>query len=219
MAKMEAIEHLYRCAIQCRTCFARETGLQAAIIDLAQPRWVGSRYYRAKPRVTFVMINPGAGDPSKDAGNRAAREALLRFRDGEVTFAEILAFQRQHMESWGKPAGRFLRFYIRDLGLELEAVAFLNIALCATTGNRYPNWMLKRCFSDHSAKILRQLDPDLAVLCGVTARQFASAVEAVCPRARIIPMLHHSHREGRDVEASEQARLRAVIDAFPKTDV
>jgi len=211
------IEELYRRALRCRICFAEQTRLTAPIIDLAQPRWVGSRYSGASPRVTFLMLNPGAGESSKDAGNRAARELLVKFRDGRASFPEVLAFQRQHMESWGKPAGRFLRFYIRGLGLELEEVAFLNIALCATAGNRYPKRMLNRCFVDHSGEILRQLDPSLVVLCGVSARRFAPKIEALCPRARVVPMLHHSHREGRRVETREQARLREVIDALAQT--
>ncbi|MGQ0569239.1 MAG: hypothetical protein ACT4P5_06870 [Armatimonadota bacterium] len=87
------------------------------------------------------------------------------------------------MESWGKPAGRFLRFYIRNLGLEFEEVAVLNVALCATVGNRHPNWMLNRCFDGHTGEILRQLDPSLVVVCGAGAQRFASAIKGLCPRA------------------------------------
>jgi hypothetical protein len=216
---MEVITDLYRRALRCRVCFAEDTGLKAPIIDVAQPRWVGTRFRAARLRIAFVMLNPGAGDPSKDAGNRVARELLLGFRDGGATFADVLAFQREHMESWGKPAGRFLRFYIRDLDLELEDVAFLNIALCATLRNRYPSWMLDRCFADHSGMILRQLKPNLVVLCGVSARRFASAISALCPSAKVVATLHHAHREGRDVEAREQAQLRGVINALAETSV
>ena len=97
---MEAIADLYRRAARCRVCFVDKTGLKAPIIDVAQPRWVGTRYRDARPRIVFLMLNPGAGDPSKEAGNRAARQVLLGFRDGGATFADVLAFQRQHMESW-----------------------------------------------------------------------------------------------------------------------
>jgi hypothetical protein len=214
MQNAKAIGDLYRCAIHCRTCFAEQTKLRGAIIDVAQPRWIGNRYFHAKPRIVFVMLNPGAGDQSKEAGNRAAREVLLMFRDGRATFLEVLAFQCQHMESWGKPAGRFLRFYVNDLGLELEELAFLNLALCATEGNRYPHWMLDRCFTDHSGPILGKLNPDLVVLCGASARRFAPQIGSLSPSARVVPMLHHSHRKGRSAEVREQARLREVICAL-----
>jgi hypothetical protein len=211
MHKMDAMADLYRCALQCRICFAEQRGLTAPIIDLAQPRWVGSRYFRAKLRIIFVMMNPGAGGPSKEAGNRVSREMLLKFRDGDATFSKILAFQRQHMKSWGRPAGRFLNFYTKDLGLDLDKVAFLNVALCATAGNLYPNWMLDRCFADYTGEILRRLDPSLVVLCGGSVQRFTSKIKARCPSARVESVLHHSHREGRSVEATAHAQLREVI--------
>jgi hypothetical protein len=217
---MEVITDLHCRALRCRVCFAEDTRLKAPIIDVAQPRWVGTRFRDARPRIVFLMLNPGAGDPSKDAGNRDARRLLLRFRDGGATFENVLAFQREHMESWGKPVGRFLRFYIRGLDLELEDVAFLNIALCATLGNRYPRRMLDRCFEDHSGTILQQLKPDLVVLCGVViARRFRKKISALCPSAKVVAMLHHAHRKGRNAEAIEQAQLRGVINALAETSV
>ncbi len=219
MCKVDAIADLYRHALPCRKCFAEQRGLTAPVIDLAQPRWVGSRYFRAKLRITFVMLNPGAGAPSKAAGNRAAREMLLKFRDGDTTFPEVLAFQRQHMKSWGRAAGRFLDFYTKDLGLKLDEVAFLNIALCATAGNRYPKWMLDRCFADHSGEILRRLDPSLVVLCGGSTRRFTSAIKEKCPGAQVVSMLHHSHREGRSVEDKAHAKLSEFIGALSQTSV
>ena len=92
---MEAIADLYRRAARCRVCFVDKTGLKAPIIDVAQPRWVGTRYRDARPRIVFLMLNPGAGDPSKEAGNRAARQVLLGFRDGGATFAEVLGLGNQ----------------------------------------------------------------------------------------------------------------------------
>jgi hypothetical protein len=218
-SRTEIIADLYRRALRCRVCFAKETGLKAPIIDVAQPRWVGARYWDARPRIAFVMLNPGAGDASKDIGNRDAQKFLLGFRDGDATFADVLAFQWQHMKTWGRPAGRFLRFYISDLNLKLDDVAFLNIALCATLGNRYPCWMLDRCFDDHSSKILQRLNPDLVVLCGVNVRRFASVISASCKSAKVVTMFHHAHRRGRDMETSKQALLRTVINSLAETTI
>jgi hypothetical protein len=212
--QVNAIADLYHRALPCRMCFAEQRGLKAPIIDLAQPRWVGSRYFRAKRRITFVMLNPGAGDPKKDDWNQEARKMLLKFRDGDATFSEVLAFQQQHMKFWGRPAGRFLDFYTKNLGLELDEVAFLNIGLCATDGNQYPDWMLKRCFADHSGKILQQLVPSHVVLCGGSARRFTSAIKKLCRDTQVVPMLHHAHREGRSVEATAQKEAARNLKVF-----
>ena len=49
-----------RAAIGCRVCFER-LPIQSALIDLAQPRWVGSAYRGAERRVAIVLVNPGSG--------------------------------------------------------------------------------------------------------------------------------------------------------------
>jgi len=214
MAGMDTIANLYHQASHCRVCFDEQTALKAPIINLAQPRWIGSRYYEAKPRIVFVTLNPGAGDPSKDAGNCEAQQVLVGFREGNVTFEEVLAFQRQHMESWGRPTGRFLEFYLYNLGLNLNKVAFLNIALCATRGNHCPRKMLEQCFKKYTKAILQKLNPDLVILCGVKSRRFESEISALFQDAKIEYMLHHAHRGGRDVEKRDRLRLRRIIKAL-----
>lgn len=211
---MNKIAKIYRKAIGCRMCFTEETGLKAPIIDVAQPRWIGENYQNVRPRITFIMINPGAGDRTKDAGNHDAQEVLYRFSDGVTTFADVMSFQRQHMQTWGRPCGRFLRFYVEDLNLKLDDIAFLNIALCATLGNCYPKWMLNQCLGKYTGMILQELNLDLVVLCGINAQQFSKEIVDMCPRAKVVPMIHHAHRKGREVEEREQAKLRGVIDAF-----
>jgi len=56
----ENIDDLFKSAVRCNDCF--ENGrLQRSSIDLAQPRWIGPRYWSVRPRVLIVLMNPGAG--------------------------------------------------------------------------------------------------------------------------------------------------------------
>lgn len=209
---MNAIAELYRRALHCRVCFDADPELRAPIVDLAQPRWIGPRYWDAKPRIAFVLTNPGAGGSSHEVENRMARELLVGFRDGVRTFADVLKHQGGHMPAWGKTAGKFLNFYTTGLGLALDDIAFHNIALCATEGNDYPTSMLRRCFEAHSGGILRQLNPEVVILSGVAAQAYESSVKWTCPDASVLGMLHYAHREGSDTELAEQARIRGLLE-------
>ena len=67
--------------------------------------------------------------------------------------------------------------------MNLDDVAFLNVGLCATVGNQYPGWMLRRCFSTHSGEILRELAPDLVLLSGSGTYRFEKEISSLCPKA------------------------------------
>ena len=113
MPNLERIDSLYRGATNCRECFEGNPRVEAPIIDVAQPRWIGSEYFRARPRIVFVPLNPGAGSRGTEEGNRVARELLLRYRDGKAALDEVLTFQRDHMKSWGKPPASSSRPEVR----------------------------------------------------------------------------------------------------------
>lgn len=133
-----AVEPLYQAAMNCAACFAPGTGLHLPTIDVPQPRWVGSSYHTSSPRVLVVMLNPGQGDGPQLEQNLQLKALLHRYKGGQATFSTVLAFQHEHMRAWGRPRGRFLPFYTTALGLSLDALAFINIALCATKENQYP---------------------------------------------------------------------------------
>lgn len=190
----------------CAQCFHPGSGLLLSTVDVPQPRWVGPDYGESAPRILIVMLNPGAGGESQ----RPLQSLLHRFRGRDVDFAAVLDFQRDHMRAWGQQ-GRFLPFYTTSLGLELDRLSFLNIALCATEGNKYPPTMLNRCFNAHTAEIARELQPDIVLLSGSVAHSFASAFAHQLPNARIVPMLHYAHREGMEVENRELHRIRQIL--------
>jgi hypothetical protein len=126
------VEPLYKAAMNCSACFGPGSGLQLPTVDVPQPRWVGPAYSTSNPRVLVVMLNPGQGDRRQLQRNLQLKALLHGYKGGRASFSAVLDFQRKHMREWGRPQGRFLPFYTSALGLSLEALAFINIALCAT---------------------------------------------------------------------------------------
>lgn len=214
MTHPAAVEAIYRSAMDCAACFGAGSELHLPTIDVPQPRWVGPAYHAAKPRVLVVMLNPGQGDGPQLDQNLQFRDLLHRYKRHATSFADVLEFQRQHMQVWGRPQGRFLRFYTTALGLELEALSFLNIALCATSENKYPRAMLSRCFEAHTAAVALALQPDVILLSGSATYPFATALLNRLPEAHVLPMMHYAHRKGLQVEAKELARIRDALASF-----
>ena len=202
-----AFENLAREATKCRRCFTcRE--VSAPDIDVAQPRWVGPRYWESPCRVAILMINPGRS-PSGSAKARAFLVQIRAFRDGAPTLRRILDGQREAMESWAH--GRFRGFYIDGLGLQFEDLAFANVAWCATANNSYPRTMLDRCFELHTGPLLSILRPTVVLASGSRAHDFGEKVRAIWPQATVIKMMHYAHRKGRAAEQRELTRVRSEL--------
>lgn len=203
-------ELLARSATNCRECFTLGE-VSEPDINVAQPRWIGPGYWTSPSRVAIVMLNPG-----QSGATPQAREYLVRiraFRDGEMSLQPILDRQRESMNSWGSSPGRFTDFYLAGLGLELDEIAFANVAWCGTKGNKYPRSMLNRCFSRHTGPLLELLRPAVVLLSGRATHCFASSIGRLLPRSRVITMLHYAHREGHAAELAESKRVRALIAA------
>jgi len=188
----EQIENLNREATRCNRCFAGGT-LTRPFVDIAQPRPIGPGYWEAKPRVVVVMLNPGAG--GENEYDREALGLIRAFRDG-AALAPVTEQMRRVMPLWAD--GRYVDF-IKDLGLELDSIATLNVAWCASEGNKYPKIMLNTCWQLHTAKMLNLLAPDVIVLSGSAAHQFAPrvSVKTVCT-------IHYAYR------GSDAARAQAI---------
>lgn len=210
-SQLSAVESLQHEAMSCSACFTPGSGLQRPVIDLPQPRWIGNAYYASHPRVLVVMLNPGQGDESQLEKNLHLKSILHCYKEDRAGFSAVLEYQREHMQLWGRPQGRFLPFYTSALGLSLDALAFMNIAMCATKENRYPSSMLSRCFALHTAAIAAALQPDVVLLSGSRTHSFAPAFASRLQAARIFPMLHYAHREGAEVERQEHARVRELL--------
>ena len=159
------------------------------------------------------MLNPGQGDGAQLEQNLHLKSLLHQYKRREIGFFAVLNFQREHMPAWGRPQGRFLPFYTNVLGLELDALSFMNIALCATKENKYPRSMLGRCFEAHTGSIAWELQPNVVLLSGSATHLFAADFSSRLPDAQIVPMLHYAHREGGEIEARELSRIRELLVA------
>ena len=201
---------LCREAVRCRYCFD-QFGLHAPAIDIAQPRWVGSQYWTADPRVLVVMLNPGSGDFRLDSADSRSRDLIRAFADGSGELDAVLDHQLGDIPNWGR--GRFYGFYVDSLGLKLAATAFANIAWCATRGNGYPTRMLDACFSRFTERLVKILQPSVVLLSGAKTHRYALEIRELLPGAQVIPTLHYAHRSGKDVEQEEVERVKDALAA------
>jgi uracil-DNA glycosylase len=216
---MEAFEALSAKATKCRVCFER-FDIKAALIDVAQPRWVGNKYWSAHPRVVVVMLNPGSGEARDRSADTRSLDLLKAFAQGRGSLAAIMSHQAGDMPNWGrqlrtedgKPNGhQFTAFYLKGLNLKLDEIAFANVAWCATSGNKYPACMLSTCFERHTQPLLALLAPDVVLLSGSAAHRFAASIKRDVPGAKVVPMMHYAHREGASIEATELSRVRTQL--------
>ena len=203
------LEALADKAVGCRVCF--DLGeVKPARITRAQPRWVGSRYWETSPRIMIVLLNPGSGANRTDSADDRLLSLLDAYAENRGTLAAIMDHQAADMPNWGN--GRYARFYLEGLGLDLESIAFANVAWCATHKNKYPQKMLSRCFARHTLPLATVLSPDVILLSGSKTHAFESVIQNQRPNVRIIKMLHYAHRKGHIPERDELLRVRQIIN-------
>lgn len=188
----QAIE-VMRQADACDDCFVRDRSLARAACDVPQPRWIGPRYFAARPRVAVVLINPGGGGSSADTA--ALNEEATVFRDFHRTgdYKPI----RSYFERCLARRDKWLWRYRELFGLDHDEIAQLNIAWCATENNIYPSSMQDHCFERHTAALLRALDPHVVILSGGVSQPDRSRTRTrthslegskpSCPERRLFP--------------------------------
>lgn len=203
-------EVLARSAVACNACFV-DGRLQRPLVDIAQPRWVGPKYWGAPRKVCILALNPGGGSERHAQENGAFVAHLRAFRDTGQGLQAILDHQGRDTPNWGRVPGRFTRFYFDGLGLDPQEVALANIAWCATAGDKYPDWMLNNCFGRHTGPLLEHLNPDVVLLSGSKTHRFVQAVAALLPNSKVLPMLHYAHREPPARESAELERVRVFL--------
>lgn len=214
--RWQATEAIFREAMKCRQCFDRGIA-KPSLIDVAQPRWIGPRYFDASLRVLVVSLNPGAGNTAeKQRLNRPFRQVMYDYRDGSKTLQDLFAFQRQYIPQWGTPSGRFVRFYMDSMGFVLDKVALANIAWCADGNNKWPESMLSQCFQLFTRRLIIAVSPDIAILSGSGTHKYAPEVERLVPGCKAVCTLHYAHRKGRDAELAEFKRVRNLILSLSK---
>lgn len=199
------IEQLARQAVSCRECFVRGH-VQDAAINIAQPRWIGPNYWAAKPRVVILMLNPGGGGTTANPNHEPCRLLIEDFRSGRVSLQDLFREQGEEMESWGRPRGKFRRFYLDHLGLRKDDIAFANIAWCSTARDKYPQPMLSECFQRHTRRLLELLEPDLIVASGSAVRQFLASSGASFGPCEVVHIPHYANR-GSNLRSDDALRL------------
>ncbi|HNQ78845.1 MAG TPA: hypothetical protein PLA03_01265 [Acidobacteriota bacterium] len=181
--------------------------MKRPFMDVAQPRWVGPKYWGSPCRVVVLMLNPGQG--KKKELPVESKKRLHNFRDGTASLDDIFMRQKEGMKQWGWPKGRFLDYYCGKLGLDLDEIAFANVAWCATEGNNYPRKMLDRCFNKHTARLFEILEPRAVLACGTKTRRYAAGLTDIT----VIKLLHHAHRKGNEAEEKEIERVKEELKA------
>lgn len=216
------LEDICRDATQCRRCFQPESGygLSAPLIDIAQPRLVGSRYPESNPRIVIIAINPGAGGGKHDAANTRSRDLIRLFRSGEGELEAVFDHQRREMRNWDSYSGGFEHFYTEGLGLGLsiEDLAFVNLAWCATLGNKYPTTMLRECIGRHTAPLLEILEPDVMLLSGTKTWGMRGELGAICNDALLVEIPHYAYRakDHQSMQLKIQAARQQLRTRFPE---
>jgi hypothetical protein len=202
----QEVDQIFRHAVMCRVCFRGPLHLHPALIDVAQPRWIGEHYHDGL-RTVIVLANPGASKGTHDQANRDFLRLILAYRSREGTIAEVFEHQRREIPNWGN----FEAVYLTGFGLGLPNIALANVAWCAERDDKYPARMLRECFRQHTDPVLRVLNPHLILLGGSGLVSFIDRIEAACPEAQIEPVLHYSHRKGHEATHNEIERVRRII--------
>jgi hypothetical protein len=143
---------------------------------------------------------------------------IVKFRDGSIPLSDIFAPQRLDIPRWGH--GRLTAFYLTGLALNLDDIAFANIAWCGTKGNKYPRTMLDRCFEKNTSRLLSILQPTTILVGGGQVKRFEGQIQKMLANVTIIRTLHYAHRKRssgrttgnqRVVEQQEIIRIKKAL--------
>lgn len=212
MHTMKQIEAIAQKALRCRECFESDK-MEASTIDIAQPRYIGPKYWKAELRILVLMLNPGSGKNDAET-NKVMRQRLYDYRARKLSLERLFGLQRADMKNWA--SGRFWKFYIEGLNLDVEVVAFANIAWCSTDGNKYPMSMLRRCYEQHTGELIEKLAPQVILFSGKYTLQLENCVRTSAPNAKFIPTMHYAHRKGHKATEVECTRVRHVLLGMTK---
>jgi len=211
--KRNKVDNIFKKAMDCHTCFDNGVA-ERALIDLAQPRWIGRRYFNVHPKVIIVTLNPGAGNsPEKRELNSSFLQILRDYKNDKKSLQELFDFQGNYIPKWGNPSGKFLKFYTK-MGLEMENIVLANVAWCADAKNKWSTKMLATCFNKHTKELIEIINPDIAILSGSGTHKFDKKIKDALPTWNIIKTLHYAHREGKTREKEELERVKEEISKY-----
>ncbi len=171
---IEVLANLSADVVRCTAC--AECGVSSLLrddhFDVPQPGYVGASY--AKSGVMFIGQNPGTS-PERSRVDDTKLAAILLALSREPSAAKFVAlrsFLEAFMRTWAitqryLPLGRF--------GLELEEIAYVNVARCRTKKNAAPSpRMAERCITLHLERWLDVLQPRVVVFLGKWAHDVAA---------------------------------------------
>jgi len=92
------------------------------------------------------------------------------------------------------PGSHREKLFLEQHGLDVDSIAPVNIAWCATEDNKYPKWMLSRCWNCHTASWLMALSPDIVIPSGSVTHEFEAGVIDLLPDCRVFETFHYAHR-------------------------
>ena len=207
MSKIGLLTALAHDAVSCSVCFDGGS-LRRSFVDLPQPRYVGPGYWDSGWKVAFLMLNPGAG--TAEPRNCEWRAPLHKFRREEASLTKVFEVQRRHMPYWS--GGRLIRF-VQAHGLDMDELALVNMAWCATKDNKYPSRMLSTCLANHTLEWLRVLAPNTIILSGTATHGFEEDMRRALPWSRVLKAYHYAHRPRDGEKAMSRAEeIRAILN-------
>jgi hypothetical protein len=102
------VERIFRVAVACRECFVGSK-LRPALVDIAQPRPIGTNYWTSDLKIVLVLVNRAAGKVIHDAANgRFARRIHSYAQNGPGALSPVFEHQITEMPDWGD--GKFRKF-------------------------------------------------------------------------------------------------------------
>lgn len=209
------IEDYYREVYKCNHCFATlDLPIRRTPQDLPQLRWIGPDYARSKFRIVIALVNPGSAGSGFDGKLNGELDLLGR---GESSLDRLMSYLKDAMPNWKCSHNgnyNYETFHTRylQMGLRLDQLAFVNIALCnaideKSNENKVDERMLKACVDKHSMKLLTLLRPDIVLLGGstVSKAKFREKIRSACPRhTETIEIPHYSFRSKDRAAAHEK---------------
>jgi len=113
------VDRIFRKAVACRDCFTK-SNLAPALIDIAQPRWIGENYWDSDLRTVIVLINPAAGKRIHDRANEEFRRRIRSYGTGQGEIEAVFDHQESEIPRWGN--GKFAELYLDRFGLRLTNI-------------------------------------------------------------------------------------------------
>lgn len=195
-SSLDKVNSIYQEATACTYCFDQRL-VREGMIKMAQPRPIGRDYWKSEKRVVVVLLNPGKRK-DKEYGL-----ILDKYKKGVTSLENLFEFQYKNMCEWGRYPGHFYGFYFCKLGLSMDQVAFVNIALCETEGNKYPSKVIQKCMKKFTLPLLESLKPNIILLSGLRVQALEEEIQKHIPNAGIVKVPHYAHRKGNAYKEAE----------------